>query len=172
MFIEMKQKDIKPLKEKLWIRNDRKCPVLDKEVPLDKMVLDHAHKRNDEEYSEFKGVCREALEFRVNSVLGKLENSLKRTGLSSEEDFNISTFLRNAADYFEAGAYVDNEQNMYIHPNEVKRLPDVSKRNYNKLKKVYDKKAKFPEYPKSKKLTKKLKELFEYYNIEPYNKIG
>lgn len=168
-FIEMKQKDIRPLKEKLWLKNDKKCPVLDKEIPLEKMALDHAHKRKDEEYSEYKGVIREALDFRVNAVLGKLENSLKRTGLSYDDDFDIGTFLRNAADYFDSGAYIDEEGNYYIHPKEVKKEPMVSKRNYNSLKKAYDKKAKFPEYPKSGKLTVKLKELFEEYEIPPFN---
>jgi hypothetical protein len=55
-YIEMKQKDIKILKEKIWLENDKKCPVLGKEIPLEKMTLDHAHKRNDEPYSPTKGV--------------------------------------------------------------------------------------------------------------------
>lgn len=168
-FIEMKQKDIRTLKEKLWIQNEKKCPVLNKEIPLHKMALDHAHKRNDEDYSETKGVIREALDFRVNAVLGKLENALKRTGLSNEDDFDIGDFLRNAADYFDRGAYKDENGCMYIHPKEVHKAPKVSKRNYNTLKKLYNGKAKFPEYPKSGKLTVKLKELFEIYRVEPFN---
>lgn len=168
-FIEMKQKDIRPLKEKLWLMNDKKCPVLDKEIPLEKMALDHAHKRNDEEYSEDKGVIREALDFRTNAVLGKLENAIKRTGLSNDPDFDICTFLRNAADYFDKGAYVDEYGNMYIHPKEVHKEPKLSKRNYNKLKKEYSGKRKFPEYPKTGKLTVGLAKLFEEYNIEPFN---
>ena len=43
-FIEMKGKDIKPLKEKIWKENGEQCPVLAKHIPLDKMVLDHKHK--------------------------------------------------------------------------------------------------------------------------------
>ena len=47
-----------------------------------------------------------------------------------------------------------------------------SKKNFNKLNKEY--KVKYPnkkplEYPKSKKLTKGLKVLFEEFNINPYN---
>lgn len=163
----MKQKDIKPLKEKIWIKNNKKCPVLDKEIELDKIVLDHAHKRNDEAYSESKGVIRESLDFRVNATLGKLENSLKRTGLIYTEGFNISQFLHNAADYFERGPYRDEEGNLYVHPTEVTPEPKLMKRSYNELKKIYDKKAKFPEYPKSKKLTKQLKNIYEYYNMTP-----
>ena len=171
-FKEMKQKEIKPLKEKLWLLNDKKCPVLDIEISLDKMVLDHAHKNKDDAYAEDKGVIREALDFRTNAVLGKLENALKRVGLAQQESFDISDFLRKAADYFESGAYVDEDGFMYVHPLEVKRDPKMSKRNYNKLKKEYGlsaRKKKFPEFPKSGKLTVGLKALFEEFKIEPFN---
>jgi len=170
-FIEMKQKDIKPLREKLWLANDKKCPVLGKEIPFDKSALDHAHKKKDDDYDVDKGVIRETLDFRVNAVLGKLENALKRVGLAQQEDFNISEFLRNAADYFEKGAYMDEEGCMYIHPNEVTAEPKLSKRNYNLLKKQYilsGQKKKFPEFPKSTKLTVGLKKLFEEFSINPY----
>jgi len=180
MYIEMKQKDIKILKEKLWLQNGKKCPVLDKEIPLEKMTLDHAHKRNDEEYSPTKGVIREALDWRVNAILGKVENALKRTGLAYDDDFDLPTMLRNAADYFEKGAYIDENGNYFVHPNEVKKMPKLSKSNYNKCKKLYNneefipkrknqKKKPFPEYPKSGKPTKGLIKLFEKFNIELYN---
>ena len=180
MYIEMKQKDIRVLKEKLWLMNDKKCPVLGKAIPLEKMVLDHAHKRNAEAYSPTKGVVREALDKRANAILGKVENALKRTGLGYEEDFDLPTFLRNAADYFERGAYVDDNGDMYVHPSEVPKEPKVSKSNYNKIKKLYDKeefiparkgqnKKAMPKYPAYGKLTKGLKEMFEKYDISPYN---
>lgn len=176
----MKQKDIKILKEKLWLANSKKCPVLGKPIPLDKMVLDHAHKRNDEEYSPTKGVIREALDKRANAILGKVENALKRTGLGYEKDFDLPTFLRNAADYFERGAYIDEQGNMFVHPSEVPKVPKLSKSNYNKLAKLYNnepfiptkkgqKKKPMPKYPASKKLTKGLKELFDRFDISPYN---
>lgn len=171
-FIEMSVKDIRVLKEKIWLMNDKKCPVLDKEIPLNKMALDHNHKRNDEEYSEHKGTIRTSLDFRCNAVLGKLENSIKRTGLNNEEGFNIAEFLRNAADYFEKGAYRDEDNNLYIHPKEVKRSPKLSKKNYNKLAKLYKAsaaKAKFPEFPSSGKLTKPLEKLFNEFQISPFN---
>jgi len=179
-YIEMKQKDIKILKEKIWLNNNKKCPVLDIEIPLEKIVLDHAHKRNDEEYSPTKGVVRTSLDFRVNAVLGKLENSIKRTGLEYMDGFDLPTFLRNAADYFEKGSYIDEENFYYIHPREVHKQPKVSKRNYNKCKKLYDneefipkrknqKKKVFPSFPKNGKLTKPLKEMFAKFDISPFN---
>lgn len=171
-FREMRQKDIKILREKIWESNNRKCPVLGVEIPLKDTALDHCHKKVSEDYSPSKGTIRTTLDFRVNSVLGKLENSIIRYGLHNFEGFDLPEFLRNAAEYFEEGAYRDSDGNYYIHPREVPKEPQVSKRNYNKLAKLYkesDKKAKFPEYPKSKKLTAQLKKLFEEFNIEPYN---
>jgi hypothetical protein len=169
-FIEMKQKDIKPLKEKIWLANDKKCPILDIEIPLDKMVLDHIHKLKNEPYSEEKGTIRTALEFRVKAFFGKMENAFKRYGL--EKEYNLATMLRNAAEYFDNGAYQCEDGNYYVHPNEVPKEPKLSKRNYNKLKKEYSKsgkKKKFPDFPKSNKLTVGLKVLYEEYKINPYN---
>ena len=169
-FIEMKQSDIRPLKEKIWLMNDKKCPVLKVERPLEKMALDHIHANNSDDYAIDKGTIRTSLDFRVNAVLGKLENSIKRTGLDKEDYFNIGDFLRAAADYFDNEPYHE-DNNYFIHPTEVKKTPNVSKKNYNKLKKVYTGKAKFPEYPSSKKLTKPLEKLFNEYEIEPFNPI-
>jgi hypothetical protein len=109
-----------------------------------------------------------------NAILGKVENALKKSG------FDLPTFLRNAAEYFEAGAYVDKSGNMYIHPTEIPQPKKLSKKNYNRCKKLYDnemfipkrknqKKKPFPEYPKSGKPTKALKDLFERFEINLYN---
>jgi len=169
-FVEMKHKDIKILKEKIWKQNNKKCPVLGKEINLDKAVLDHIHKRNDDEYAINKGTIRTTLDFRVNAVLGKLENALKRTGLLNEPDFDIVEFMYNAGDYLKKGAYcetLDNEDIYYIHPIEVTKEPKLRKDCYNRLKKIYDGKAKFPSYPSSGKLTVGLKKLFDKYEIEP-----
>ena len=54
-----------------------------------------------------------------------------------------------------------------LHPTEAPKLPKLKKSSYNKLKKVYDGRAKFPPYPASKKLIKALEKLFKKYNIEP-----
>ena len=167
VYKEMKQSEIKPLKEKLWLANNKCCPVLNKPIVLEKMVLDHAHKALSDEYSPEKGVIREALDFRTNAVLGKLENSLKRTGLTNEPGFSIGDFLRNAADYFESGSYQDENGAYYVHPKEVHKEPKLKKMSYNKLKKVYNGKAKFPNYPKSQKLTKQLEKLYIKYSIVP-----
>ena len=171
---QLKQKDIKPMKEKLWKENNKICPLLGIEVELDKMTLDHIHKLASEEPSEQKGTIRNAIEFRANVIEGKITNIWKRYfgADESKHPIDLPSFLRNLADYLENGAYRDEDGNYYIHPTEKPKPKKLSKRNYNKLAKEYKltgRKKKFPEFPKSGKLTVALKKLFEEFNINPYN---
>jgi len=159
-FIEMKFSDIKPLKEKLWLLNDKKCPLLGIEVPLEKCVLDHIHKLKSEDYSEQKGTIRNCIEFRANALEGKIINSWKRYFGTDEINHSISlpVFLRNLADYLEKGAFND-EDKYYVHPNEVPKTPKIGKREFQKINKIYQ--EKYPkrkplEYPSSGKWTKQL----------------
>jgi len=180
--ILMKQSDIKLLRDKLWKFNNGICPLLNIYVPQDKTVLDHIHKLINDDCSEQKGTIRNAIDFRANAIEGKITNSYKRYFGSDESThpIKLSDFLRNLADYLDVGAYVDENGNYHVHPNEVPKPKPVSKRNYNKLKRMSNaeefvpkrknqKKKKFPEYPKSKKLTKELKLLFTKFNISPFN---
>lgn len=163
--IFMKQKEIKSLKEKIWKENGEKCPVLDKKIPLEKMVLDHKHKLKNELPDEIKGAVRTSLEFRVNALFGKIENQMKRLGL--DKDYDLPTILRNGADYLENGSYIDNGK-VYIHPNEVPKEKTLGKRIFNKLVKLYSEeypKRKPLEYPKNKKPSKLIKELSQKYDI-------
>ena len=50
-FREMKQSDIKVLREKIWELNDRKCPVLGTDLALKDAALDHCHKKVDDQVS-------------------------------------------------------------------------------------------------------------------------
>jgi hypothetical protein len=182
MLKQMKASEVKSLKEKLWLKNNKKCPLLEVEVELDKMALDHIHKLVSEEASDQKGTIRNAIEFRANALEGKITNNWKRYfgADESKHPIDLPTYLRNLADYLEKGAYCDEDGCYYIHPNERPREKKLSKRNYNKLKKLYEqeefipvrknqKKKPMPEYPKSGKMTKALSELFERFEIEPYN---
>jgi hypothetical protein len=166
----MKTKDIKILKERLYISNDRKCPILGIEVPIEKMALDHIHKLKSEGPSENKGTVRNAIEFRANALEGKITNNWKRYFGSDESKHPITLpeFLRNLADYLEAGAYVDEEGHYYIHPTEVPAEPKLGKREFTKIAKMYSEKnpTKKPlEYPKSGKWTKQLLELKEEFGV-------
>lgn len=142
------------------------CFVCKRKVPFDKTVLDHQHKllKSDEIGKNGTGLIRGVLCFQCNSWEGKIFNAYRRYGLHKMKR-DIPTLLRNLADYLEQEKYP------FIHPKEIKKKI-VSKSNYNKLKKAYREEGhikKFPEYPKSKKITKALKVLFEEFNINPYN---
>ena len=152
-FKEMKQKDIKILKEKIWRANDKKCPVLQREVPLDKMVLDHIHKRKADEYAVDRGTIRTALEFRVNAFFGKIENAYKRYGLKDE--MPLSDLLRAGSEYLEEEPY--SEDGVYfIHPSEVPKREQVKTREYKRVAKYYLK-----MFPNRKKVIKRPKYVTE-----------
>ena len=167
--IQLKTGDIKPLKEKWYKEQNGICPILKKEVHLDKMVIDHLHKLKSEEPGiDGKGCARGSIEFRANSLEGKISNAYKRLGLDKEID--LPSLLRNLADYLEHNHLEDDV--LYIHPSEVAKTPKLSKKNYNKLAKAYKAsgaKSKFPDFPSSGKLTKPLEKLFKDFNIGPYN---
>ena len=125
---QLKQKDIRPLKEKLWLENDKICPLLKVEVELDKMALDHIHKLVSEVPSEQKGTIRNAIEFRANAMEGKITNNWKRYfgADESKHPISLSNYLRNLADFLEVGAYEDADGTYYIHPSEEPKQPKLS----------------------------------------------
>jgi hypothetical protein len=159
--IYMKSKDIKVLKERIWKQQNKICPILGIEIPLDKAVLDHKHKLKSELPGPNKGTIRTFLDFRANALAGKMENAFKRYFGSDESKHPISLpeFLRNTADYLENGDYVetyDNTDIYYIHPNEVPKRIKVKKSQQNKINKYY-----LELYPRRKKIPK-----FTYMNDE------
>jgi len=141
------------------------CPICDKKIKAEKAVLDHQHKllKSDELGIDGVGQIRGVLCFQCNSWEGKIFNSFRRYGLH-KKGIPIPVLLRNLS------AYLELENLPLIHPTEIKKKI-VSKSNYNTLKKMYSTVylKKFPAYPKSKKLTKALKALFEEFNVDPYN---
>ncbi len=168
--VQLKQKDIKILKEKIWLSNNKRCPLLQIEVELDKMTLDHIHKLKAEIPSEQKGTIRNAIEFRANVLEGKISNAWKRYFGSDESKhpITLANYLRNLADYLENGAYcetVENDDTFFIHPKE--KIPELilKKSSYNELKKVAT--VKIPEYKNKQKYTVAMKKLFDKYQIEP-----
>jgi DNA-directed RNA polymerase subunit RPC12/RpoP len=150
----------------LYKKQNKICPVCGKKILFEKSVLDHQHKmlKTDELGVNGTGQIRGVLCFQCNSWEGKIFNSLRRYGLH-KKNVPMSVLLRNLADYLE------REKLPFIHPKEIKKKI-LSKSNYNKLKKAYTQEGnikKFPDYPKSKKITKTLKNLFEQFKIDPYN---
>jgi hypothetical protein len=159
---QLKQKDLKSLKEKWHKEQDQKCPLFGKEFPLDDMVVDHFHALKSEGPDESgKGLCRGVLHFQANSIEGKITNAFKRYG--GDKYIDIVTFLRNLADYLENNKIHSDEK--YIHPTEKPKTPKLMKSSYNSLVKAVNGKQKVP--PFTGKFTKKLELLYAKYDLEP-----
>lgn len=173
--VYLKSTEVKALREKLHNEQNMICPVCAQKMSHDAMALDHQHKlfKNQPLLEDGAGLVRGAICLVCNSWEGKVSGSFKRMGLHKKNN-SMSDLLRNLADYLE------RENLPYVHPNEVPREPNISKKNYNKIKKMYEseeftperknqKKKVFPEFPKSAKLTKALEELFIKFGVSPYN---
>ena len=162
--IQLKQNDLKPLKQKLHSAQNNICPLLKIKVPFDQMVVDHKHKlKANPAGPNGDGLVRGAIEFRANALEGKITNNWKRMGLGKYTD--LPTYLRNLADYLENPPC----EQKYIHPSEKPKVKKLGKRVFNKIAKLYAEeypKRKELTYPKSNKPTKQIKLLAEYYDIE------
>jgi hypothetical protein len=156
--IQLKASDLSTLREKLIQEQNGICPICER--ALKNPVVDHQHTRK----VRGTGLVRAVICSTCNTFLARSENNAPRHCISLEE---LPTILRNMANYLEA------EHLPYIHPTEKPKEPAVSKRNFNillkKLKQDCSFKKKYPEYPKSSKLTKELKVLFEKYEVPPFN---
>lgn len=163
--IQLKYSDISTIREKLLKDQQFKCAICGKDIENDSNItLDHQHKitKNQIIGEGGAGLVRGVLCRDCNSIEGKITNALKRYK-------NISNTAEKISFLYQLIEYYKKTPTNYIHPTERQQEKIVSKRQYNKLKKLYTGKAKFPEYPKSKKLTIKLQQLFNKYNINPYN---
>ena len=161
-FIEMKQKDLNILREKMFEEQNGKCKLCGE--PLEERNhIDHQHMTKAETVGENgAGLVRGLICASCNTFEGKIWNGAKRFGKFN----NKIEWLESLVEYYKSGSYQDKDSNFYIHPNEVpKENKKLKKSAYNKLKKIYTGKAKLPEYPKSSNITVKLKALFEEYKI-------
>lgn len=160
--IQLKQKDLLPLKDKLHRAQGNVCPLLGIELPLEDMVIDHKHKlKRNPAGPNGDGLVRGAIGRFANAIEGKITNNWKRTGLEYVEGTDLPTYLRNLADYLEDPPC----EQIYIHPSEAPPIPRLKKSCYNTLVKEVNGRQKVPAYPRSGKMTKKLQALFEKYNI-------
>jgi len=145
--IQLKQKDLLPLRKKQWEKQDKKCPILDKEIPFEKSVLDHCHisKKEIKEGKvgeDGKGLLRGVLDPAANAWEGKVLRSFIRVGLH-KKNIDISDALENLAKYLRKPLI----EQKYIHPTEVLPPEYLKKRDFNRVKKYY-----FQIYPRRKKL--------------------
>ena len=162
--LQLENKDIPKYRLQILKEQNNLCALCGVEITEKTGVsLDHQHRTKSSVIGEDGGgLVRGVLCRKCNVFEGKIWNNSKRFGIT-----NLSDWLRVLADY------LDKENYPLIHPSEKQKEPTVSKRKYNSLKKQYNlinkNKKKFPEYPKSKKLTKPLAKLFKDFSINPYN---
>lgn len=168
-------KEVRELREALWHEQEGICPLCNTYIPLSDTALDHSHDT---------GLIRGVLHKRCNSAEGTLKSKFKRAGITNLEncDVTFESFLINLH------LYLIKDHYDYLHPSHKPGPKKLMKRSYNKLKKEIEifnsylkahhtkdttingkrrKVIKMPEYPKSKKATKPLRELYERFGIEP-----
>ena len=159
---QLKGSEVKELREKILENQGFKCAICGKTLSENDpgIALDHQHKLNKNQTLgiDGAGLIRGVLCRDCNTYEGKIFNNGTRYKQFKTVKERIE-FLKQLIQYYEAGTYP------FIHPTEKVPEKSVSKRQYNKLKKVC---PKVPEYPKSTRLTKKLKELFDKHQINPF----
>lgn len=162
----LKSSEIKEFKLELLQKQGNVDAITHKPLLPENSVLDHQHRLNKSQPigEDGAGLIRGVLDNNVNMCEGKIFNAMRRYCGIKTTDERIE-FLQQLIEYYKSGT-LD-----VVHPSEKLPTPKVSKKNYNKLKKEFAKKytKKFPEYPKSGKLTKDLDKYFKEFNIEPYN---
>ena len=161
---QLKHSDIKSLRKHILKKQNGKCWICG-EVPK-VPCLDHHHKKR----IKGTGLVRGVLCPPCNIFIAKAENNAMRYGVTKEE---LPNRLRKQAEYLEKKHYP------YLHPSEKPKEPKLSKRSYNKLVKLHKENLERPkadgsgrvpkltEFPKSGKLTKSLKVLYNLYDLEP-----
>ena len=161
--IQLKHKDLKPLREKWHNEQNEICPILKKAYPIEFFCVDHQHKLVNELPSEDgKGLCRGAIHLQANSLEGKISNAFKRLGL--HKHIELTDYLRNLADYLEDNRIHKGE--LLIHPTEAPKKKKLMKSSYNQLKSANNGFFKMPEYNNGS-LTKRLQFLFDKYRLTP-----
>lgn len=158
---QLKQKDLKALKEKWYNEQNGVCPLFGKQYPIEEMVLDHCHKLKNELPDESgKGICRGVIHFQANALEGKFAKSYKRYG---GDHTDLITYMKNLIAYLQSNK--SHEEEKWIHPSEEPKHPKLMKSSFNSLVKAVAGKQKVPEY--TGKFTKQIQKLFEKYNVVP-----
>lgn len=159
-------KDIPEIRNEILQKQGNQCPLCGKRITeSDRITLDHQHKyrKADVNGLDGNGLVRGVLCADCNVVEGKIFNSMARFLHQPSREQRIR-WIKNLAEYYQKDLYP------YVHPNEVPKQATLSKRNFNRLNKLYESKyGKKLTFPKSGKMVKTLKPLYEEFNIDPYN---
>lgn len=162
---QLNQKDIQEIRQEILEKQKYTCPILKVEIPVGFACLDHAHEES--EFSETKnGQIRGVLHKYANSLEGVFRSRFKRSGVANLITFE--EFLLNLH------IYLMEHRHPLLHPTNKPRTRKLQKRSYQELKreilevnKFLNKPIKIPPYPKSGRLTKTLKNLFEQFGLIP-----
>lgn len=155
--IQIERKNLPAFREKFHRIQRFMCPLLDVFLPIDQMSVDHKHKRKKDPIGlNGDGLIRGVIQIQANALEGKITNNWKRLGLGKYT--TLPVYLRNLADYLENPPI----EQRYIHPSEKPKPEKLMKRDFNRVVKyyfdVYPRAKKPPQYPKSGKLSTKMKE--------------
>ncbi|MFA5584621.1 MAG: endonuclease domain-containing protein [Bacteriovoracaceae bacterium] len=144
------QKEFVKLREKQLKKQGGKCAILGVSLKKKDVCFDHKHKTKAQECGgeEGLGCLRGVLHKNANSFEGKLERTWKRYGLNKV--ISLPDLLRRCADYIECPPMKPE----YIHPKE---KPDnrrkLKKTEYKRVLKywprMFPRRKKLPEFPKS-----------------------
>jgi len=153
---QLKNTEVKEFREELLLEQENICPLCEQHINKNDAALDHDH-----DSGEIRGVLHST----CNSLEGVIKSRFRRAGVHKLTD--LITYLENLL------VYLQKEHLEVLHPTSIPKPKKLKKSSYNYLKKRYklskDKrhKKKFPDYPKSKKLTKGLTQLYFELFVEP-----
>jgi hypothetical protein len=164
---QLKSKEIKEIRDMLAKKTNYICPISHLDISNGDACLDHAHQASEHPLSEtVEGQVRGTIHKYANSLEGQMRSKFRRSGLASVISFE--EFLLNLYNYL-----MEFREPM-IHPMSAPKSQKLMKSSYNHLvreinecNKYLQKPIKVPPYPKSKRLTKKLKELYDKMGIDP-----
>ena len=166
----LKTNEIKTIRDDVLKQQDFKCAICGKDLRgVDGISLDHQHKLNKSQElgDDGAGLIRGVLCRECNVLEGKIWNNGSRYKQFKSVQERI-IWLQKLINYY------SKENYDMVHPSEKPIEKDLSKRQFNKLQKMFSikyPKKKVLEFPKSRKLTKKLDKLFKEFNINPYNEV-
>lgn len=121
IYLKLKSKDIKPLRERLLIEQRGLCAICHEPVMPDEAVLDHCHKT---------GYVRAVLHRGCNAFIGHLENNQARNRITPNR---LAQILANFFFYI-------NTHRLWIHPThrtpeeKIEQAKKRRKRKANSLK--------------------------------------
>ncbi len=146
------QKETQDIKKELYNIYNNKCPLLQENLPLEKIVADHQHKLKTEACTNWneggKGLIRGAISFDANAIEGKITNAWSRYGMN-KYDISLPDFLRNLADYLECPPAKQCDMS-YAYYTETPKRRKVKISDYKRVCKYY-----FVLYPNRRSLPKK-----------------